>query len=87
MEPIIRMGLVWVSPPLGVSPVQVVEPKIEGTLVWWSQGLGGSPSVEGALVSWYGWSHICVIPHVHDVRGACVAQAHPTCQPHFRASS
>ena len=35
------IGEPWVSPPLGVSLSQVVEPNIEGSLVQWSPGLGG----------------------------------------------
>ena len=38
------------EPTLGVSPSQVIEPNIEESLVWWSPGLGVSPSVGGALV-------------------------------------
>ena len=52
------------EPTLGVSPSQVVEPNIEGSLVWWCPGMGVSPSV--VQEPWYGWSHICVIlpkPH------------------------
>ena len=71
MEPRIGRGLVWVSLPSGVSPGQVVEPKIEMSLVWRSPGLEGSPSVEGALV----WvvSYLRYRYGIPHLEGACLA--------------